>query len=222
MTKAKNPCVYCGKGDAKQIQPDGSRAHLLCIPLEVRQQAISEKRCGACKAALPVAEFYANKTAADGYHNYCKSCQNGRERKKYTPTQVTYYAMRERCRDGHLPKFRNYGGKGVKLCERWSGRQGFRNFLADMGERPEGMSIDRIDSAGDYCPENCRWATIIEQARNKSNVGRVAFGKKQTLPEWAAEYGISEATLHTRLRMGWTFEDALTRPIQTKKPRAIP
>jgi hypothetical protein len=76
--------------------------------------------------------------------------------------------MVQRCYDTNATGYSRYGGRGITVCERWLGRDGFVNFLADMGERPEGLTLDRINNDGDYVPSNCRWATRSEQQRNKS------------------------------------------------------
>lgn len=79
----------------------------------------------------------------------------------------SWYSMKLRCHTPSHPDFKYYGGKGVKVCDRWL--ESFDNFLEDMGERPPGKTLDRIDSALDYTPDNCRWATSMEQCHNRSN-----------------------------------------------------
>lgn len=100
----------------------------------------------------------------------------------------------------------------MKVCERW---QKFENFLADMGERPSPQhSIDRIDNDGDYCPENCRWATHSEQANNRSSNRILTFnGVAQNVASWALALGIPDTALRCRLHAGWSVERTLTTPL---------
>lgn len=86
---------------------------------------------------------------------------------KRTPTYVSWNNMIQRATNPRHPAWKNYGGRGITVCARW---RDFANFLADMGERPEGLSLDRIDNDGDYQPSNCRWATRAQQRLNQRNV----------------------------------------------------
>lgn len=109
-----------------------------------------------------------------------------------------------RCRN---TKDKRYGGRGIKVCERW---QSFEAFYQDMGDRPEGHTLDRIDVNGNYEPSNCRWATNEEQSSNKRNsVFIEAFGKRQTAAQWSAETGVKQATIRARLKNGWDAERAI-------------
>lgn len=83
------------------------------------------------------------------------------------PLYPTWNGIRQRCNNPNNSHYADYGGRGIKLCKRW---HKFSNFLKDMGERPEGMSVDRINNDGNYEPSNCQWATRIQQARNKRGI----------------------------------------------------
>lgn len=117
--------------------------------------------------------------------------------------------------------YRKYGARGIAVCERW--RNSFKNFYADMGDRPPGMSIERIDNNGPYSPENCKWATRKEQASNtRRNVIVEANGKRLTLTDWANELGLSPSALTNRIKRGMSPEEAVTAPRTTnERYRAI-
>lgn len=126
--------------------------------------------------------------------------------------------MLRRCFEPKDKSYYLYGAKGIRVCRRW---QSFKNFLADMAPRPAGMSIDRINNKKGYSPSNCRWATNLEQGRNKTDNRLITFqGETLCLKDWSKRFGVHWATIHTRLKMGWTLKDALTIPaMNMSKPR---
>jgi len=122
-------------------------------------------------------------------------------------------SMRTRCENPKAHAYPSYGGRGIKVCERW---HDFMNFLEDMGEPSKGMSLDRIDNDGNYEPDNCRWASTSEQQRNTRRNHFLEFkGERKTVAEWANIVGLTGATIYKRLKRGWTIEDALC--IETKR-----
>jgi hypothetical protein len=117
--------------------------------------------------------------------------------------------MWNRCTNPVNGNWPNYGARGITVCDRW---KSFEAFLADMGPRPAGTTLDRINNNGNYEPENCRWATVAEQNGNRrTTVWIERNDKRQSLAAWAREVGISSACLSMRLRAGWPIERALKR-----------
>ena len=116
--------------------------------------------------------------------------------------------MKGRCLNLQHVRYPSHGGRGIKICARWLAS--FENFLEDMGSRPEGTSLERVDNDGDYQPGNCRWATPIEQSSNtRSTRLETINGITDTHAGWARRAGISPATLCKRLKRGWSFEQAV-------------
>lgn len=128
-----------------------------------------------------------------------------------TPIHRTWLGMISRCENPKNPAFPNYGGRGIKVCDRW---KTFSNFLDDVGSPPDGLSLDRIDNDAGYKPENCRWADRRTQARNlRGRRMLTANGQTKSLAEWSDETGISIRTLWQRLNKGWTDQEAVMTPI---------
>lgn len=132
-------------------------------------------------------------------------------------TYDVWRAMKERCLNPKCKSYPRYGGAGVVICERW---MDFRNFLADMGERPKDLTIDRFkdgwnpaDGPLPYSPETCRWATHSQQANNRAcNRFFEHAGEKMTSAQWARRFNLCPRFLHRRLTLGWSMLDATTIP----------
>lgn len=140
--------------------------------------------------------------------------------RKQSKTYMAWVSMKERCYNPKKPKYHRYGGRGIKVCARWMGNEGFSNFLSDMGVAPVGTSLDRKDNDGDYEPGNCRWADSKTQGRNTSTNKMVTFnGKTQCLSAWSDETGIGVDLISQRLINGWDVGKALTKPSTRKKTR---
>jgi len=128
----------------------------------------------------------------------------------------TWSSMLARCNNPNNDSYHNYGGRGIRVCARW---YDFANFLADMGNRPKGYSIERIDVNGDYEPSNCTWINHKQQMRNVRYNRRITFnGETLILQDWADKLGVSVQVLSRRLDVhNWSIEDALTIPVNGKR-----
>ena len=114
--------------------------------------------------------------------------------------------MKNRCFNPNGEKYKNYGARGITVCERWLD---FRNFFADMGQPLAATSLERKDNDGDYEPDNCEWATVGEQNANRTR-GVVVHGVKMTKKAASVRLGLHPRTVYERLRRGWSIEDAIS------------
>jgi hypothetical protein len=127
-----------------------------------------------------------------------------------------YYVMHSRCYNRSDSRYSSYGGRGIKVCNEWHDPLNFAKWAYANGYS-DNLSIDRIDNDGDYSPENCRWATLREQASHTRRSRLVtAFGETKSVPLWADDprCSVSMGTIHTRLRIGWSEQDAIALPLQ--------
>jgi hypothetical protein len=125
----------------------------------------------SCRCDCGTLSTVSTQSLTSGNSTRCLHCRSGGHKihghnrnNKPTPTYKTWHTMKIRCSNPKSNRWKYYGGKGVKVCERWND---FKNFLADMGERPVGMTLDRINTNGDYTPDNCKWSTYKEQNNNR-------------------------------------------------------
>lgn len=146
---------------------------------------------------------------------------NGQNNSKH-PLYFVWAGMKNRCYNKRdKANYGWYGGRGIRICDRWLSKDGFSNFVKDMGDRPKGYTLDRIDVNGGYCPENCRWASAKEQARNRRTNIRVCVDGKITTPlEISKQTGVCEETIRSRIRHGKMGEKLLS-PLGNGSPRAV-
>ena len=146
----------------------------------------------------------------------CGCSKKGRPTHRLTGTRVhnIHKGMLSRCNNPNHPAYLHYMGKGIKVCDRWTGKDGLRLFIEDMGmPEDESLTIERIDGSKGYSPDNCRWATRAEQTRNTTqNVILECRGEKLCLSQWASRLGVHRTVIVSRLQRGWSVEKALTTP----------
>lgn len=139
-------------------------------------------------------------------------CYSKESHKKHgkakTPIYNVWQGIKDRCYNKKNPQYKYYGKRGIKMCDRW--RYSFENFFNDMGNKPPKMTIDRIDYDGNYTPENCRWATVMQQVVNRRCVINYTFnGKTQCLKHWCKELNVPYSTALNRINKGKSVAEAL-------------
>lgn len=135
-------------------------------------------------------------------------------------TKNSWRGMKARCDNPNLDNYEYYGGRGITYCDRWSD---YDNFVSDMGERPSDATLDRINPDGDYEPENCRWANLTTQCRNRSHHPRyIVEGISGTMGDHCDRYGRTPVTVQKRLLSGWCVTRAFLTPPKTKHRRKRP
>lgn len=137
-------------------------------------------------------------------HNKTKDKTTGKVTKEYR----TWQNMKARCENPNNRKYALYGGRAIKICERW---REFANFVEDMGYAPSDKhSIDRIDNNGNYCPSNCKWSDQKTQINNRRNTSFIEYkGERLCTSDWSARTGVPIKNIAIRIRMGWDVERAL-------------
>lgn len=122
----------------------------------------------------------------------------------YSYTYRSWQNARDRCNNPNNPAYKKYGGRGITVCDKWNN---FENFVKDMGERPNGMSLDRINNDKGYSKENCRWANAVLQSNNRRNIKKY---KGKSMAEWSRLTGIKPSTIRQRVYVyGWPMERAI-------------
>lgn len=156
------------------------------------------KSCGCQKTESSTALLTTHGKTGSGVHN-------------------SWSNMRKRCLDSNYRFYRNYGGLGIRICDRW---MKFENFLEDMGDRPAGKSIERRENNGNYEPGNCFWATMRQQCVNKRNSRFIEVeGERLHINEWSKRCGIGVGTLRSRMQKGWSQKDAVTLPLGSARTK---
>lgn len=144
--------------------------------------------------------------------------------KSNCPTQTSYMEMKRRCYSKHRAEYKNYGARGIKVCDRWlngeDGLTGYNCFLIDMGERIKEQTLERIDVNGDYEPKNCKWDSMKAQSNNKRNTPKFKFNNEvMPLSYIADKVGVNRGTLYNRIFIyGLSFDQAISKPLRKTKP----
>jgi hypothetical protein len=169
--------------------------------------------CGTEKVVLPI-HVGENTNSCGCLRSELVSKRNKPKHGRSSTTEYTIWAkMKDRCENTKSDNYERYGGRGIRVCQRWS--KSFVHFLSDVGPRPSlNQTLDRIDNNGNYEPGNVRWATRSQQQRNRRNNATVTInGAQRMLIDVAKEFSINIETLRRRLRRGMSPEEAVSAPL---------
>ena len=220
----KGRSTSCGCAKQKyHIKVGDKYNHLTVLELNVKKnkQGSFKHKC-QCDCENKTI-YYA--TSFELVKGKLKSCGCAHFKRKHNEAGTRFYriwtGMKQRCKNPNFCYYCNYGGRGISLCKKWESYDGFREdmfesyqqHIEEYGEKD--TTLDRIDNDGDYCKENCHWATLIEQASNTRKIKYLtdAKGETHTIREWANIKGLNIATIKNRINnYKWSVEDALNRP----------
>lgn len=178
---------------AHPISPGDRFGKLVILAVESGADARVLARCDCGKETRPLrGNVVQGRTVSCGCHG--RSGMHRTHGLSDTPTYIVWINMRRRCEDEKNSRYSSYGGRGIRVCDSW---RSFEAFLADMGPRPDGMSLDRIDTNGHYEPENCQWATVTQQVRNRRVSARWVIGEEEfdSQKDAAAYLGVSQSRI---------------------------
>jgi len=177
--------------------------------------------CGKT-VALPVKAVHGSNISCGCFQKermraraHANNFRHGHTRKGLrSSTYASWQSMIQRCENTNMDSFTRYGGRGIKVCDRW--RVSFNDFLKDMGERPSReYSVDRIDNSKGYDPSNCRWATRRQQCQNRASSRIITIGSESMCgAEWSRKSGIPYASMMSRIRKGWDVTKAIFTPVR--------
>jgi hypothetical protein len=192
-------------GSLKAIHPTDTRS---------RGQVVWMCKCRCGNSALvPSYKLTSAHTKSCGcYRSDLATAKNTTHGDYRSPEHRSWQSMKSRCLNPKSTQYKWYGGRGISVCDKWLTYEG---FLADMGRKPAGYELDRIDNNGHYEPANCRWASHRDQSRNKSDNVMITWrGQTRCMSDWAESLGVDNAALWARVRkLGWSWDRALSEPI---------
>lgn len=183
------------------------------IPSDAKGNSKWLCRCDCGRETTPLGQsLRSGATTSCGCYASERASSAGTHHASGTTDYKAWHSMVQRCTNPNRHKWHRYGGRGIVVCDRWLS---YENFLADMGPRPPGMTIERKNNDGNYEPDNCCWATQKEQARNRStNVFVVVDGVSMTASDASRRLGSNRSTVGRRIREGWSPEAAINTPLQ--------
>jgi hypothetical protein len=190
----------------KNIFPKQRIGNLVIIEEVNRSKSRDRQYLVACDCGERKVMSWSNLSRETKGPKSC-GCLKTKHGKWKTRAYTSWSGMMKRCYSESTKHYSRYGGRGITVCERW---HTFENFIADMGEPNDGFSIERIDNNAGYSPENCKWATTAEQARNRRSTVIIEHdGLRMCLQDWADHVGLPVARVRARIKIGWTHDQAL-------------
>jgi hypothetical protein len=190
--------------------------------LTVIRQAGSNKFrkvCWECKCDCGNTKVVCGAELRNGKVKSCGCSKKSLLNKSELRIHRIWYGIVDRCTNKNNHAYEKYGGRGIQVCDEWKQFEPFLEWANGSGY-DNNLTIDRIDNMGGYCPTNCRWVTMREQANNRRGNTLLSYnGETHTLSEWSEIYNLGENVITERLKIGWSVVDAITKPVRAKRSK---